>query len=173
MTTIKESVFTHIDEADLNQCRQVFAKYDLKNQGYIDYYDLKEGLHEVGIDFNHPNVFYKIISELQSTSPYITFKDFVKIYAKKKESQLEEGEPDIIDAYVAMGGDEDGGGCVDADKLIDVIKNEFGMTIDIEEMIKEVDEDGSGEIEIGEFETLLQNEGQNTEIEAFKDWFSF
>ena len=82
MSTTKESVFTHIDESDLNHCRQVFEKYDVKNQGYIDYYDLKEGLHEVGIDFNHPNVFYKIISELKSTSPYITFKDFVKIYVR-------------------------------------------------------------------------------------------
>lgn len=39
-----------------------------------------------------------------------------------------------------MGGDEDSGGNVDADKLIDVIKNEFQMTIDIESLIKEIDE---------------------------------
>ena len=31
-----------------------------------------------------------------------------------------------------MGGDADGGGCVDADKLIKTIKEEFEMTIDIE-----------------------------------------
>lgn len=48
-------------------------------------------------------------------------------------------EADTLDAYVAMGGDEDGGGNVDADKLIDVIKNEFAMTIDIEGLIKEID----------------------------------
>jgi hypothetical protein len=48
-------------------------------------------------------------------------------------------QEDTLDAYVAMGGDEDGGGNVDADKLIDVIKNEFAMTIDIEGLIKEID----------------------------------
>ena len=50
-----------------------------------------------------------------------------------------------------MGGEADGGGCVDADKLIDTIKNQFEMTIDIEKLIEEIDEDGSGEIEFEEF----------------------
>ena len=44
-----------------------------------------------------------------------------------------------MDAYVAMGGDDDGGGNVDANKLVNVIKNEFKMTIDIEKLIKEID----------------------------------
>ena len=50
-----------------------------------------------------------------------------------------------------MGGDPDGGGFIDADKLIHTIKNEFEMTIDIENLILEIDEDGSGEIEFDEF----------------------
>ena len=54
-----------------------------------------------------------------------------------------------------MGGDEDGGGCVDAEKLISTIKEEFGMTIDIEALIEQVDDDGSGEIEFDEFRALL------------------
>ena len=54
-----------------------------------------------------------------------------------------------------MGGEADGDGCIDADKLIDVIKNKFEMTIDIEALIQEVDEDGSGEIEFDEFKQLL------------------
>ena len=54
-----------------------------------------------------------------------------------------------------MGGDADGGGCIDADKLIDIIKNQFEMTIDIEQLIEDIDEDGSGEIEFDEFTNLL------------------
>ena len=64
-------------------------------------------------------------------------------------------ETELLDAYVAMGGDADGGGCVDATKLIDTIKNQFQMTIDIEKLIEEIDEDGSGEIEFDEFKELL------------------
>ena len=36
------------------------------------------------------------------------------------------------------------------------------MTIDIEALIEEIDEDGSGEIELDEFKALLQG-GQGTE----------
>ena len=58
-----------------------------------------------------------------------------------------------------MGGEPDGGGCIDADALIHTIKNEFEMTIDIEALIQEVDEDGSGEIEFDEFKELLGGGG--------------
>ena len=54
-----------------------------------------------------------------------------------------------------MGGQPDGDGFIDADKLINTIKNEFEMTIDIENLILEIDEDGSGEIEFDEFKELL------------------
>ena len=64
-------------------------------------------------------------------------------------------DSELLDAYVAMGGEGDGGGCVDAKKLIETIKSEFGMTIDIEKLIEEIDEDGSGEIEFDEFKALL------------------
>ena len=74
---------------------------------------------------------------------------------EKRENERGSSDNDLLDAYVAMGGDEDGGGCVDADKLIETIKKEFEMTIDIEALINEVDEDGSGEIEFDEFKELL------------------
>ena len=35
------------------------------------------------------------------------------------------------------------------------------MTIDIEKLIEEIDEDGSGEIEFGEFKTLLKSNYTN------------
>ena len=60
----------------------------------------------------------------------------------KRENERGSSDADLLDAYVAMGGDEDGGGCVDADMLIKTIKEQFEMTIDIEALIKEVDEDG-------------------------------
>ena len=54
-----------------------------------------------------------------------------------------------------MGGSSSKDGYVDANKLIQIIKNDFEMTIDIEQLIRDIDEDGSGKIEYGEFSTLL------------------
>ena len=56
-----------------------------------------------------------------------------------------------------MGGQPDGEGSIDADRLIRIIKTEFEMTIDIEKLIKDIDEDGSGQIEYDEFRNLLSS----------------
>lgn len=36
-----------------------------------------------------------------------------------------------------------------------IIKHDFGLTIDIEDLINRIDSNGSGEIEFQEFKTLL------------------
>ena len=68
-----------------------------------------------------------------------------------------DNEEDTLDAFVSLGGEAGGEGIVDAKKLIDIIKNQFEMTIDIEKLIEEIDEDGSGEIEYSEFKSLLNS----------------
>ncbi len=57
-----------------------------------------------------------------------------------------------------------------ADSLIKIIKD-FQMTINIEQLIKEVDTDNSGLIEYGEFESMLSQEQQNTKDTTFKKLF--
>ena len=56
-----------------------------------------------------------------------------------------------MDAFVACGGCPDKSGCVERVTLVRIIKQDFGLTIDIEELIDAVDTDGSGEIEYSEF----------------------
>ena len=56
---------------------------------------------------------------------------------------------------MALGGKADRSGHIDANQLIEIIKTQFEMTIDIEGLIKEVDEDKSGKIEYDEFMSLL------------------
>ena len=61
-----------------------------------------------------------------------------------------------------MGGQADRSGNVDASKLIDIIKNQFEMTIDIEKLIADIDDDGSGEIEYEEFKSLMSTDWVNS-----------
>ena len=74
-----------------------------------------------------------------------------------KRKQNKDNEEDTLLAYVAMGGQEDKEGFVDANKLIKIIRDDFEMTIDIEQLIKDIDDDGSGKIEYGEFNSLLNS----------------
>ncbi len=63
-----------------------------------------------------------------------------------------------MDAFVACGGNPDKTGHVERNTLVKIIKQDFGLTIDIEDLIDAVDADGSGEIEYEEFKALLTNE---------------
>ena len=96
---------------------------------------------------------YKLIAEIDpENTGSISFAPFKAQIVDREISRLMgNDETELLDAYVAMGGEPDGGGCVDAKKLIATSKEEFGMTIDIERLIEEIDEDGSGEIEFDEF----------------------
>ena len=54
---------------------------------------------------------------------------------EQKKNQSATNDEDTIDAFVAMGGQYDKEGSIDADKLIKIIKQDFEMTIDIEKLI--------------------------------------
>ena len=80
----------------------------------------------------------------------INFGEFMRLMKNRKVRQQAVSNDDLLEAYIACGGDEDGGGCVNADILVRVIKEDFQLAIDIQELIQAVDEDGSGEIEFDE-----------------------
>ena len=56
-----------------------------------------------------------------------------------------------------MGGNPDKTGHVNSEHLIEIIKNEFEMSIDIERLIMEIDTDKTKEIEYPEFKSLLSD----------------
>ena len=78
-----------------------------------------------------------MISELRDQSGYISFFDFTKIVVRHKKDM--DDDNDVFAAFVAMGGEEDGSGNVDPEKLIDILKNKYDLPIDIEGMIKDMD----------------------------------
>mgnify|MGYP000948636028 CR=1 FL=1 len=86
---------------------------------------------------------------------YIQFAQFKALIVEKRDEERGSSEEELLQAFAAMGGEPDGDGCINAEKLIQTIKHEFEMTIDIEKLIEEIDEDGSGQIEFDEFTALL------------------
>jgi Ca2+-binding EF-hand superfamily protein len=76
---------------------------------------------------------------------------------QKQLAQDRDDDADILSAFVALGGHKDLSGHVARDILVSTIKVDFGLPINIEKMIDDLDEDGSGEIEWGEFKQLFAN----------------
>jgi calmodulin len=98
-----------------------------------------------------------MISEVdENMSGSIDFGEFLKVVEHQKErNDNVDDEEEMVDAFVACGGNEDRSGVVQKDTLVKIIKHDFGLTIDIEELVNKIDTDGSGEIEYGEFSVLL------------------
>ena len=68
------------------------------------------------------------------------------------EHEVEADE--YLDAFVALGGQQDKGGYVGKDKLIEIIKAEFELTIDMEDYLRNIGGDNE-EIEYYQFCVLL------------------
>ncbi len=146
-----------LNKAEIEKSHEAFIAFDKDQRGYIDAKALKSVLEEMGQRPNDDEV-TKMINEVDSTSTgKIFFNDFLRVIAYHKVCMRDSDDSDTLDAFVAMGGNADGSGKIDASKLIDIVKMEFGMTIDIKKLIEEIDIDGSGEIEYNEFKALLSN----------------
>ena len=91
----------------------------------------------MGIKMEDKEIF-KVIADIDpGNTGSISFFQLQPIIVEYQvERIMGSDEDELLDAYVAMGGEPDGGGCVDAAKLIMTIKEEFQMTIDIEKLIE-------------------------------------
>lgn len=98
-----------------------------------------------------------MISEVDDNmSGSIDFGEFLKVVERQKEKvENFDDEQDLIDAFVACGGNEDKSGKVKGDTLIKIVREDFGFTIDIEDLIRKIDTNGSGAIDFEEFSALL------------------
>lgn len=146
----------NLTEGEISDCQKAFKEFDEEGIGAIKVADFKSALERIGFipsEFDY----YKMISEIdENNTGMIKFNDFLTIYHKHKMNSNEEEDSDTKDVFVAMGGQPDGSGSIDTSKLVEIIKKEFELTIDIESLINEIDKDQSGEIDLRELRSLFK-----------------
>ena len=74
----------------------------------------------------------------------------------------------IVSAFVAMGGNSDRTGAIQTDKLTKACQ-EFGLTIDIDALIREVDDDGNGTVDFDEFTMMMSANKYGEEDDDYHD----
>ena len=146
-----------LTKEEQNKCWEAFSAFDKDNSGFIDANELRIVLEMMGQKTTEEEIFRMIAEADSENTGQINFEQFKKVISEQKKNQSLTNEEDTLDAFVAMGGQPNGEGSIDAEKLIQIIKYDFEMTIDIEKLIKDIDEDGSGEIEYDEFRNLLSS----------------
>mmetsp|Transcript_40898 Transcript_40898/g.56972 ORF Transcript_40898/g.56972 Transcript_40898/m.56972 type:complete len:107 (+) Transcript_40898:32-352(+) len=104
----------NLTEEDIDQCQKAFSDLDEDNTGAIKASDLKIALERIGYNLNDIDL-YRLIYEVDDKNTgMIKFSDFLNIYYKYKYANSEEDDQDTLDAFVAMGGQENKDGHVDA-----------------------------------------------------------
>lgn len=88
---------------------------------------------------------------------HITLGQFKRMISRKKHNTKLLNDEETMEAFMAMGGGEGGDGFVDSQILVQILKNDFEMTLDIEKMIRDLDKNGSGKIDYDEFRYLLSS----------------
>ena len=139
------------------KCWEAFSAFDKDSSGKIDANELRIVLEMMGQKTTEEEIFRMIAEADAENTGEISYAQFKHVISEQKKNQSASNDEDTIDAYVAMGGLPDKEGFIDAAKLINIIKNEFEMTIDIDKLIEDIDEDGSGQIEYDEFKNLLSS----------------
>ena len=149
--------FEGLTKEEETQCWKAFSVFDRESSGKINSEELRMVLKMMGQKNTEEEIFRLIAEADHANTGEVTFDLFRIAIQEQKRNKSANTEDDTLDAFVAMGGMDDGDGSIDAKKLIKIIKEEFEMTIDIEQLIKDIDEDGSGAIEYDEFRNLLES----------------
>lgn len=145
-----------LSEEDVYKCRQAFLSFDKDKSGTIDVWELRQVLEAMGQRPTEDELFQMINEVDDNMSGSIDFGEFLKVVESQKNRAAALGdENDMIDAFAACGGRPDKTGHVKKETMIKIIKQDFGLTIDVEELFNKYDEDGSGEIDFYEFSRML------------------
>jgi len=157
-----------LTEDEIDQCREAFF-IAAKGGETIDVWAIS-GVFKIMDESLNKNDLMQMISEVMeinenkisdcspNSNQKVTFDEFLQVvhnYRKRKLSVDDDAEFDMVCAYVACGGPDDTSGHINRETLVKIIKSDFGMCIDLEALIDEVDLDGNGEIEYDEFKALL------------------
>lgn len=95
----------------------------------------------------------------RSDSDFLLLEEFIEVFQQLKRKHLEFlalTDREVVEAFVSVGGHEEKTGSVSATILKERVC-EFGLQVDIDKLIEEIDEDGSGEVEYNEFQKLMMS----------------
>ena len=118
----EEDIAKQVEE----KCWNAFKEFDKEGSGQIASDEVKLVIEKMGVKMGEDEIF-KMISDVDpDNTGKILYSDMkTRIVQRECERLGGSDETELLDAFVAMGGEDDGGGCVDAKKLIYTIKEEF------------------------------------------------
>lgn len=114
-------LYPKLTEDEILQCKEIFARLavaaDDSEELFLDIVDIQSHLEALNMPVSE-----EAVDQLWSTLDLdgcqrLTFGAFLRIVQHHKTTLADDDGGDLLDSYVAMGGDSNMGGCIQADKL--------------------------------------------------------
>ena len=132
-----------LTQEEIDACRAAFQAFDPDKTGTLDVAALRGVLGFLGQKPTEDELFMMIAEVDEGMSGMLDFGELLRVIEVQKAKALAfDDEGDMVDAFVACGGRADRQGHVKRETLVRIIKKDFGLMIDIEELINKVDTDG-------------------------------
>ncbi|PHJ24907.1 ef hand domain-containing protein, partial [Cystoisospora suis] len=138
-----------LDSAFVEKCRQAFQALDTGHQGALDRVEMRDLLETILGKPPSDDIFFRLMAEIEEDcAGQIDFAEFIRAFEKQHSgSNQADDEQDTIDAWIALGGARDKSGELDTNKLIKIVKEDFQMTIDIGQLLDQLDINKDGKID--------------------------
>ena len=141
-------------EAEMMVFHAAFDKFDKDKSGYIDIQELREVMNELGKELSD-NELSMMMSAAKTSDEGVDFPAFVGMMGKQVSEDGGSDESILKEAFKVF--DKDGNGFISAAELRHVMTNLGEKLTDeeVDEMIREADIDGDGQINYEEFVKMM------------------
>ncbi|XP_042483282.1 calcium-dependent protein kinase 1-like [Macadamia integrifolia] len=140
-----------LSEEEIAGLKEMFKMIDTDNSGQITFEELKAGLKRVGANLNESEIHDLMEAADVDNSGTIDYGEFI---AATLHLNKIEREDHLLAAFSYF--DKDGSGFITQDELQQACE-EFGIEdAQLEDMIREVDQDNDGSIDYNEFVAMMQ-----------------
>lgn len=142
----------NLSEDEIAGLKEMFKMIDSDNSGQITYEELKVGLKKVGANLQESEIYALMQAADVDNSGTIDYGEFI---AATLHLNKVEREDHLFAAFQYF--DKDGSGYITPDEL-QLACEEFGLGADVQldDMIREVDQDNDGRIDYNEFVAMMQ-----------------
>ncbi|KAL3829410.1 hypothetical protein ACJIZ3_018212 [Penstemon smallii] len=140
-----------LSEEEIGGLKELFRMIDTDDSGTITFDELKDGLKRVGSELMESEIKDLMDAADIDNSGTIDYGEFLA--ATVHLNKLER-EDNLVSAFSFF--DKDGSGYITIDELQQACK-EFGLSeLNLDEMIREIDQDNDGQIDYAEFAAMMR-----------------
>ena len=148
-------IASRLDENEIKDLNKIFSAFDQDKDGQISIKELREGILQLkSVHLNEEEI-YNLFKAMDVDKNFrIDYTEFLAATISEKNYLKRER---LYEAFCIL--DKDNDGKITKEEIMDVLKSEKSQEKVIENLIKEVDTNGDGTIDYGEFMRLMGFDG--------------